>query len=264
MRLIDIAKLAGVSKATASRAFSHPEQLHEDTLKRVLDIASMFNYHPNALAKAVAHQRSGLVGFILFHKSRPFFGHTFYGPALDGFLERAKAKGYSIKLLGVSRKCSAPDAPAGIRMEVMTAPFLVPEGHPLHSVSDVFNGVLVHGNMVDDVMFYGRGAGKLPTGSAVVADMILAAKNIGHTVPIQWEAEVLETAASSDCTNAFFVRMHAADAAKVHAAFGDCIDQVWSDETDAEFVFVTKPVKEGVFFDCLQRSGEALSVIRML
>ena len=177
---------------------------------------------------------------------------------------RAKAKGYSIKLLGVSRKCSAPDAPAGIRMEVMTAPFLVPEGHPLHSVSDVFNGVLVHGNMVDDVMFYGRGAGKLPTGSAVVADMILDAKNIGHTVPIQWEAEVLETAASSDCTNAFFVRMHAADAAKVHAAFGDCIDQVWSDETDAEFVFVTKPVKEGVFFDCLQRSGEALSVIRML
>lgn len=104
MRLTDIAKLAGVSKATASRAFSHPEQLREDTLKRVLDIASMFNYHPNALAKAVAHQRSGLVGFILFHKSRPFFGHTFYGPALDGFLERAKARGYHVLLGATTRR----------------------------------------------------------------------------------------------------------------------------------------------------------------
>ena len=60
----------------------------------------------------------------------------------------------AIKLLGVSRKL----ADGGI--SVRTAPFLVREDHPLHSVQDVFNGVFVHGNMVDDLMFYGRGAGK--------------------------------------------------------------------------------------------------------
>ena len=94
----------------------------------------------------------------------------------------------------------------------MTAPFLVKEGHPLYGVCDVFNGVLVHGNMVDDVMFYGRGAGKLPTGSAVVADMILAAKNIGQTVPVEWNPEVLAPVPSGECINAFFVRMNCSDA----------------------------------------------------
>ena len=104
MRLSDIAKLAGVSKATVSRAFSHPELLQKETLDRVMAIARFHNYHPNTLARAVAHRRSGLVGFIMFHKSRPFFGHLFYGPALDGFMERAKARGYHVLLGATTRR----------------------------------------------------------------------------------------------------------------------------------------------------------------
>ena len=104
MRLIDIAKLAGVSKSTVSRAFSRPEMLHKDTLERIMDIAQLYNYHPNTMAQAVARQRSDLVGFLLIHKSRPFFGHVFFGPALDGFTERAKVRGYHVVLGSTTKR----------------------------------------------------------------------------------------------------------------------------------------------------------------
>ena len=60
----------------------------------------------------------------------------------------------------------------------MVAPFLVGQNSPLYSVNDVFNAVFVHGNMLGDAMFYGSGAGKLPTASAVVGDIVDAAKHL--------------------------------------------------------------------------------------
>ena len=58
----------------------------------------------------------------------------------------------------------------------------MPKSSPLYAVNDVFNGVMVTGNMIDDVMFYGRGAGKLPTASAVVSDVIECVKNQGRNI----------------------------------------------------------------------------------
>ena len=104
MRMSDIAKLAGVSIATASRAFSHPEKLKEDTLERVLTIARNYSYSPNTLARAIANRHTALVGFLLIHKSRPFFDHVFFGAALDGFMERAKARGYHVVLSGTTKR----------------------------------------------------------------------------------------------------------------------------------------------------------------
>ncbi len=104
MRMSDIAKLAGVSKSTVSRAFSSPELLQKDTLDRIMDIARKNNYHPNTMAQAIARRHFNLVGFLLLHKSRPFFEHTFYGPALDGFMERAKARGYHVVLGATTRR----------------------------------------------------------------------------------------------------------------------------------------------------------------
>ena len=94
------------------------------------------------------------------------------GVTREDFAE-AEAKGMSIKLLGVY------DAEAN---SVIVAPHLIPSSHALYNVNGVFNGVLVHGNMVDNLMFYGRGAGKLPTASAVVSDVIECAKNIGRNI----------------------------------------------------------------------------------
>lgn len=83
----------------------------------------------------------------------------------------AKELGCVIKLLGVAK-----NAENGI--EVKVQPMLVPEGHPLASVNDSFNAVFVHGDAVDDAMFYGRGAGELPTASAIVGDVFDIVRNI--------------------------------------------------------------------------------------
>ncbi|MEW6172681.1 MAG: homoserine dehydrogenase [Bacillota bacterium] len=79
--------------------------------------------------------------------------------------------GFVVKLLGIAREASE-----GI--EVRVHPALIPFGHPLASVSDVYNAVFVRGDAVGDTMFYGRGAGELPTASAVVGDIVAAARNI--------------------------------------------------------------------------------------
>ena len=90
----------------------------------------------------------------------------------DDFVEAERNK-MSIKLLGVY------DAENN---SVNVAPYLIPENHILYGVNDVFNGIFVKGNQIDNLMFYGRGAGKLPTASAVVSDVIECAKNIGRNV----------------------------------------------------------------------------------
>lgn len=98
MKLSDIAKLAGVSKATASRALSNPALVSQETRQRVLDVAREYNFRPNAMAQAVASRKSGLIGFCLYNKSRPYFGHTFFAPILDGITGQAKEMNYHVVL----------------------------------------------------------------------------------------------------------------------------------------------------------------------
>ena len=112
----------------------------------------------------------------------------------------ASAIGRNIKLLGFCREENG-------RKYAMVAPFMVAEGNPLYSVNDVFNGILVHGNMVDQVMFYGRGAGKLPTASAVVSDVIEEAKNPGTASKIVWEDEKLTLNDKNELRFAYAVRV---------------------------------------------------------
>ena len=67
-------------------------------------------------------------------------------------------------------------------MTAMVAPMMLEEVNPLSHVDGVFNGIFVRGNVIGDVMFYGAGAGKLPTASAVVADVIDAVKHKGKNI----------------------------------------------------------------------------------
>ena len=90
--------------------------------------------------------------------------------------------GRSIKLLG---KCKNEDN----QVVASVAPRLLAPDHPLFNVSGVVNGILVRGNMVGDLVFIGSGAGKLPTASAVVADIIEAAQNLERSLAVGWSSE---------------------------------------------------------------------------
>lgn len=95
-------------------------------------------------------------------------------------VDYAEGAGKKIKLLG--RAIRMPDD----RICAYVAPHLVDGSDPLAGVEDVFNGISVRGDAIGDVMFYGRGAGKLPTASAVVADVIDVARQMGHRKALSW------------------------------------------------------------------------------
>lgn len=139
------------------------------------------------------------------------------GITKEDFLYAAKL-GWAIKLLAGSRK-------EGHHVYAMVAPALVKPGHPLFAVNDVFNGIMVHGNMVDDVMFYGRGAGSHATASAVVADVMDAARHLHENVYAGWSGEKQELSDIGSWEKQFLVRV-AGDASRekeLAQAFGQGI-----------------------------------------
>ena len=126
----------------------------------------------------------------------------------------AAACGHVIKLIGrVARR--------GEQLECQVAPMLIPCSSLLSDVNDVFNAVLVRGNAVGDVVFYGRGAGKLPTASAVVADVMDAAKHLGARKALYWEAGAPDLVADySGYTAAYMLRLAGVVPAQLPAGWG--------------------------------------------
>ena len=117
-------------------------------------------------------------------------------------IKYANKMGRVIKLLARSEK-------VGETYSARVAPYLLPKEHPLYNVNDVFNAIFVHGNMLGDGMFYGSGAGKLPTASAVVGDLVAMAKHVDKNIFLEWKEEKLELANPSQQSFQFFVRTKA-------------------------------------------------------
>lgn len=171
----------------------------------------------------------------------------------------AKEVGKSIKLLGMS-KITADGVCA------MVAPFMVDKTHPLYSVRDVFNAIYVHGNMVDDVMFYGRGAGKLPTASAVVSDVIEMAKNQGRCVSANWEDEAVTLLNIEEVPFKYSVRIKNGDnvSDKLTKAFGvDAITYIKDDNGDGEVHAVIGEAMTKKELDVKLKDFEVVKVIRI-
>ncbi len=118
----------------------------------------------------------------------------------DTDFKYAEKMGTSVKLFGSSK--IKEDS-----VHVWVAPVMIGKDHPLYSVSDVFNGILVKGNMVGTTMYYGSGAGKLPTASAVVADIIEAAQFRDQNIFLGWSSERLAVADMDISSHRYFVRV---------------------------------------------------------
>ncbi len=156
-------------------------------------------------------------------------------------MKYAKAMGTAIKLLASSKRY------AGNRLHAIVAPCMLYPEHPLYNVNGVFNSIFVHGNVLGDAMFYGSGAGKLPTASAVVADVVDAAKHLNRNIMTMWKQEKLHLEDKADSKRRFFIRMKG-DAQEMLPAlqdsFGD-IEIIRADGLEGEFGFTTPVMMEG-------------------
>lgn len=163
----------------------------------------------------------------------------------------AKAMGLVIKLLATSRKTKDGYC-------AMVAPFMLSQQHPLYSVNDVFNAIFVHGNVLGDAMFYGSGAGKLPTASAVVADIVDIAKHLHKNILMSWSSKKMDLVDKGRSESRFFVRS-TDDKEKVKSLFGE-VEFVEVPEISGEVGFLTGKMSE----DDFEKKADGLHVIQRI
>ena len=161
----------------------------------------------------------------------------------------------SIKLLGNSWRKDG-------KLYAIVCPVMVDKSHPLAGVRDVFNAILVRGNMVDDTMFYGKGAGKLPTASAVAADVVDCVKHTGKNIKIIWDFEKLKLSDPKNFERKYFVRMAPETSEeKIQEVFGK-VEMVRVEGLE-EKAFVTGTMKEKDFNNALEQFNTIINRIRL-
>ena len=164
----------------------------------------------------------------------------------------------SIKLFGKANKTDD-------KFYAYVAPVMIDSNHPLFSVNGVFNGILVNGNVLGDVMFYGSGAGKLPTASAVVSDIVDAVKHLNTNIMSFWSSKKLELTDIKLSEKKFFVRISGTVAdrlSEVEKLFGH-VDVIEVEDVKDEFAFVTEMITEQKYEDAAAKIDGIITRIRM-
>ncbi len=172
-------------------------------------------------------------------------------------IKYARKMGRAVKLLALGKKVDEG-------FYAMVAPFLINDQHPLYSVNGVFNAIFARGNVLGDVMFYGSGAGKLPTASAVVADVVDAAKHLHRSIMTFWSSQKLKLTDVSNAKWRFFVRVKgeaARDALKMAELFGPI--EVVTADLFGEYGFVTGVFTEKEFAERAAKTDAIIHRIRM-
>lgn len=161
-------------------------------------------------------------------------------------LDYSKRLGYSMKLIGIASR-------TGEKVEVSVQPTLLPEAHPLANVNDVYNAVYVHGEAVGETMFYGPGAGSLPTATSVVSDLVMTIKNMrlgvnGRSAAAPQYEKCMKQ--PDEIFSKYFLRLHVKDEIGVFASitslfaehnvsFEKILQLPIKDKDSAEIVLVT-------------------------
>ena len=166
----------------------------------------------------------------------------------------AKVLGSRIKLFGTSKKKDDGS------ISTMVCPVMITNEHPLFAVNDVMNAILVRGESMGDLMVYGAGAGKLPTASAVVADVVNAARNPKITEIAPYEPGKMTVSDHLKSTHSYFVRVKGSDANAVAESFK--AKQIVDAGIADEFGLITAEWAENEF-DALCENYPVVSVIRL-
>ena len=174
-------------------------------------------------------------------------------------IRNADSAGMTIKLLGRTVNRDG-------RLHIITAPHLVPLGNPLAMVEDVFNGIVVKGDAIGETMFYGRGAGKFPTASAVVGDIIDTVKHLGNAKTLYWSSGGDEILASPDSgRQRYYLRFGGTNAAPLVRGI---LREVKELNVSGHFACITGPLDGGMAADLVKRleaSGSpVLAAIRVI
>ena len=160
----------------------------------------------------------------------------------------------AIKIFGSSRK-------EGGKLYAMVAPQMIRRDNPLFAGEGVFNAICVTGNMLGDVMFYGKGAGKEATASAVVSDVVDAVKHMNINVMTIWEDEKMIVEPMEEMENRFFVRIGKEEKEKVEKLFDE--PEFVDAGLEGEIGFVTEKITEGRFAEALKELSTVITRIRV-
>ena len=205
-----------------------------------------------------AGRKAAILSSIAFHSRVQFKDVYTEGITKITAEDIAYAKEFDcvIKLLAV-----AHNTDKGI--EVGVYPVLLGKEHPLSSVRDSFNAVFVHGDAVDDAMFYGSGAGKLPTASAVVADVVDEAKHLHRNIMTNWSSRPLKLMTMDEVEGRFFVRVKGTTVEQVETVF-DNVQIVNLKNLPGEFGFITECMKQGTYEEKVHKlNGNVITMIRV-
>jgi len=177
-----------------------------------------------------------------------------------------KELGYTVKLLAITKR-------KGNTVEARVHPTMIPDTHPLASVRGAFNAIFLHGNIVDDIMLYGRGAGDMPTASAVVSDVIYAAERKKHRYTTFYNADDVSKDLSfeNDWESEYFIRILAQDSpgvlGKIANVFGShgvslaSVIQKGHNVDEVPLIFITHRAKELSFKKAIEEISSIDEVI---
>lgn len=183
----------------------------------------------------------------------------------------AKELGMCIKLLAIGKLSDSGE------VELRVHPTMIPYSNPLASVKGSFNAILMHGSAIDDVMFYGRGAGDLPTASAIVSDIICAAKGSGYKYMRFFDNDVepLPTTYNTDWECGCYLRIKVVDKPGIMAKICDIIgtkgvniasviQKDCGSEEETDVVFVLKEAKESAVSEAIKEIEATDGIIKVV
>ncbi len=170
--------------------------------------------------------------------------------------EYARSMNMAIKLLGMCKKNENG-------FFTMVAPFLIPYENPLANVNGVFNAIDIHGNMLGDVMLYGKGAGRNATASAVVADVMDIIKHRGKHIEVNMKSEKAVLSSKDNAVRSFFVRVPENLKDQALEVFGRKIETVEGANIHGEYAFVTDMISEKDFEERLWKLDSVKGYIRL-